>query len=185
MRIFHHAGKITPMPTSNKAEIRALHSSLRPRSSAGLTHQLMSFVQTLGVKNVASYHPLTSEPDTREFNAEFTRSGNLLLPRVIDEEIEFAYGSLAPGSLGIMEPTGESFPIDAIELILVPALAIDASGNRLGKGMGYYDRVLKTSVALAAGVIFDGELVESLDAEEHDVRMQCVITPSMFQRFDQ
>jgi 5-formyltetrahydrofolate cyclo-ligase len=183
VRIFHHAGKITPMPKSNKAEIRALHQSLRPRSSEGLTEALSALVEKLEVKTVASYHPLSSEPDTREFNEAFSRKGNLLLPRMVGDEIEFAYGSLTRGALGIMEPTGDRFPIDAIELILVPALAMDTQGNRLGKGLGYYDKVLKTSVALAVGVIFDGELVQRLDAEEHDVRMQYAITPSTLTKF--
>lgn len=185
MRIFHHAGKITPMPKTNKAAIRALHLSLRPRSSAGLTEKLSALVDSLGVRTVASYHPLPSEPDTREFNEVFARSGNLLLPRIVDDEIEFAYGSLTKGSLGIMEPTGERFPIDAIELILVPAMAIDSKGNRLGKGKGYYDRVLKTSVAIAVGVIFDGEMVDQIEAEEHDVRMQYAITPTNLFEFKQ
>ena len=100
-------------------------------------------------------------------------------------DIEFAYGDLVPGALGISEPTGERFPIDAIELILVPALAIDSEGNRLGKGRGYYDRVLKTSVATAVGVVFDGELVEELEVEEHDVRMQYAITPTKLLQFNQ
>ena len=173
------------MPSSNKAELRALHTSLRPRSSAGLTEQLRSLVAKLEVKTVASYHPLPSEPDTAEFNREFARSGNLLLPRIVGDDIEFAYGDLVPGSLGISEPTGDRFPIDAIELILVPALAIDKEGNRLGKGRGFYDRVLKTSVATAVGVVFDGELVDSIPVEEHDVRMQYAITPSKLLHFIQ
>ncbi len=134
---------------------------------------------------MASYHPLPSEPDTAEFNREFARSGNLLLPRIVGDDIEFAYGDLVPGSLGISEPTGDRFPIDAIELILVPALAIDKEGNRLGKGRGFYDRVLKTSVATAVGVVFDGELVDSIPVEEHDVRMQYAITPSKLLHFIQ
>jgi 5-formyltetrahydrofolate cyclo-ligase len=142
-------------------------------------------VAQLGVKTVASYNPLLSEPDVSEFNHEFARYGNLLLPRVVGDDIEFAFGDLAPGALGISEPTGERFPVDAIELILVPALAIDASGNRLGKGRGFYDRVLKTSVARAVGVVFDGELVEELPVEEHDVRMQYAITPTKLLRFNQ
>lgn len=173
------------MPSSNKAELRALHTSLRPRSSLGLTEQLRSLVAQLGVKTVASYNPLLSEPDVSEFNHEFARYGNLLLPRVVGDDIEFAFGDLAPGALGISEPTGERFPIDAIELILVPALAIDASGNRLGKGRGFYDRVLKTSVARAVGVVFDGELVDELPVEEHDVSMQYAITPTKLLRFNQ
>lgn len=173
------------MPSSNKAELRALHTSLRPRSSVGLTEQLRSLVAQLGVKTVASYHPLPTEPDTSEFNREFSRYGNLLLPRIVGDDIEFAFGDLVPGALGISEPTGERFPIDAIELILVPALAIDAEGNRLGKGRGFYDRILKTSVATAVGVIFEGELVEELSVEEHDVRMQYAITPAKLLHFNQ
>ena len=119
-----------------------------------------------------------------EFNREFARSGNLLLPRIVGEELEFAYGELVPGSLGIMEPIGESFPLDAIELFLVPALAVDKLGNRLGKGRGYYDRVLKRSVAKALAVVFDGEIVELIEAQEHDVRMQYVVTPTQFMHFE-
>ena len=184
MRIFHHAGKITLMPSTSKAEIRAQHLSRRPRSSEGLTEQLQNFVERLGAKNVASYHPLPTEPDTSDFNNAFARVGNLLLPRVIGDDIEFAYGALAAGSFGILEPTGERFPIDAIELFIVPAMAVDGIGNRLGKGRGFYDRVLKTSVATAAAVVFDGEVVELIEAEEHDVRMQYAVTPTSTIRFE-
>ena len=146
---------------------------------------MRALVAKLGVKTVASYHPLPSEPDTAQFNRAFAISCNLLLPRIVGDDILFAYGDLVPGALGISEPTGERFPIDAIELILVPALAIDSEGNRLGKGRGYYDRVLKTSVATAVGVVFDGELVEELEVEEHDVRMQYAITPTKLLQFNQ
>jgi 5-formyltetrahydrofolate cyclo-ligase len=141
-------------------------------------------VARLGVTTVASYHPLAAEPDVSEFNRQFARSGNLLLPRIIGDELEFAYGELTPGSMGIMEPIGESFPIDAIELFLVPAMAVDRNGNRVGKGMGYYDRILKRSVAKAVAVVFDGEIVDEIEALEHDVRMQYVVTPTQFMQFE-
>jgi 5-formyltetrahydrofolate cyclo-ligase len=184
VRIFHHAGKITPMPLPTKSQLRKQHAALRPRSNAGLTARLEAAVATLGVTTVASYHPLPSEPDVSEFNRQFARFGNLLLPRIIGEELEFAYGELTPGPLGIMEPIGESFPIDAIELFLVPAMAVDRHGNRVGKGLGYYDRILKRSVAKAVAVVFDGEIVEQIEAFEHDVRMQYVVTPTQFMHFE-
>jgi 5-formyltetrahydrofolate cyclo-ligase len=149
-----------------------------------LTDRLEQAVAILGVTTVASYHPLPSEPDVSEFNRQFARFGNLLLPRVVGEELEFAYGELVPGGLGIMEPIGESFPIDAIELFLVPAMAVDRNGNRLGKGRGFYDRLLKRSVAKAVAVVFDGEIVEEIEALEHDVRMQYVVTPTQFMQFE-
>jgi 5-formyltetrahydrofolate cyclo-ligase len=83
-----------------------------------------------------------------------------------------------------MEPIGESFPIDAIELFLVPAMAVDRHGNRVGKGLGYYDRILKRSVAKAVAVVFDGEIVEQIEALDHDVRMQYVVTPTQFMHFE-
>lgn len=141
-------------------------------------------VASLGVTSVASYHPLPSEPDVSAFNRQFARFGNLLLPRIVGEEIEFAHGELTPGSLGIMEPNGESFPIDAIELFLVPAMAVDKMGNRIGKGLGYYDRILKRSVAKAVAVVFDGEIVDQIEVFEHDVAMQYVVTPTQFMRFE-
>ena len=184
MRIFHHAGKITPMPLTTKAQLRKQHAALRPRSNSGLTASLEAAIAALGVTTVASYHPLASEPDVGEFNLKFARSGNLLLPRVTEDGLEFAQGELTMGNLGIMEPTGEAFPTDAIELFLVPALAVDRSGNRIGKGKGYYDRMLKTSVAKAVAVVFDGEIVDQIEALEHDVRMQYVVTPTQFMHFE-
>jgi 5-formyltetrahydrofolate cyclo-ligase len=172
------------MPPTSKTKLRTQHQALRPRSSVGLTTSIAAAVSALGANNVASYHPLPTEPDVSEFNREFARAGNLLLPRIVGQELEFAYGELVPGSLGIMEPIGESFPLDAIELFLVPALAVDRLGNRLGKGRGYYDRVLKRSVAKALAVVFDGEIVELIEAQEHDVRMQYVVTPTQFMHFE-
>lgn len=172
------------MPLTTKTQLRQQHAALRPRSSEGLTARLEAAIETLKVTTVASYNPISSEPDVSGFNRQFARFGNLLLPRVVGEELEFAYGELSAGGLGIMEPSGESFPIDAIELFLVPAMAVDRAGNRVGKGMGYYDRVLKRSVAKAVAVVFDGEIVEHIEALEHDVRMQYLVTPTQFMHFE-
>lgn len=172
------------MPLTTKTKLRTQHQALRPRSSVGLTASIAAAVATLGVNNVASYHPLPTEPDVSEFNRQFARSGNLLLPRIVGEELEFAFGEPVTGSSGIMEPVGETFPLEAIELFLVPAMAVDRLGNRLGKGRGYYDRVLKRSVAKALAVVFDGEIIEHIAAKKHDVRMQYVVTPTQFMHFE-
>lgn len=172
------------MAQTSKAQLRSQHEALRPRSSVGLTASLQAAVAALSVTTVASYHPFANEPDVSEFNRKFAKTGNLVLPRIVGRELEFAYGDLAPGPMGLMEPVGDSFPIDAIELFLVPALAVDGTGNRVGKGKGYYDRLLKRSVAKAVAVVFDGEIVDYIAALEHDVRMQYVVTPTQFMHFE-
>ena len=81
------------------------------------------------------------------------------------------------GSFHIEEPQGET-TVDPseIELIVVPAVAYDRAGNRLGRGKGFYDRLLSTTRASKIGVGYEFQLLDSLPAEEHDVPMDMIIT---------
>ena len=63
-----------------------------------------------------------------------------------------------------------------IELIIVPAVAFDRNGNRLGRGKGFYDRLLQTTSATKIGVGYDFQLIEEIPAEPHDIPMDMVIT---------
>ena len=129
-------------------------------------------------KVIASYSPLKSEPDVREFNDWVLATGReLLLPRVVSDFLEFAKGQMTPGSLGLQEPTGNAESLGKIELILVPALAVDSHGNRLGKGKGYYDRVLGEISCPKFAVIFDGEFFEQLPIEAHDQKVAGAVSP--------
>ena len=90
--------------------------------------------------------------------------------------------SLATGPFGLREPAGDRLGPEAVaqaDLVLVPALAVDRRGVRLGRGGGYYDRSLPLASpdALLVAVVRDAELVDELPAEEHDVRMTAVLTP--------
>jgi len=82
------------------------------------------------------------------------------------------------GVYGIEEPTGEAFTdYAAIDFIVVPGVAFDAKGNRLGRGKGYYDRLLpRIPTAYKAGICFPFQLVEEVPAESFDVRMDIIIT---------
>ena len=82
------------------------------------------------------------------------------------------------GIYGIAEPTGEIFTdYAAIEFIVVPGVAFDAKGNRLGRGKGYYDRLLpRIPSAYKAGICFPFQLVEEVPAESFDIRMDIIIT---------
>lgn len=174
MRFFPHAGKITLM-ASSKSEIRIAHTLARPHSSSGLTNQLEQLVRKLNPKLIASYVPYSTEPDISGFNN--AHAERVVLPRVVGEKLEFASGELIRGSFGILEPQGPAINPGLIELIFVPALAADSSGNRLGKGKGFYDRFLANLNCPKVAVVFASELIQGLEIEEHDQRVDFVVTP--------
>jgi 5-formyltetrahydrofolate cyclo-ligase len=94
------------------------------------------------------------------------------------EELEWAlfnWDDLTEGEFGILEPTGEAEPLN-VDVILVPALAVDAAGNRLGKGKGFYDRALASidsSVPVIA-LVHDEEVFEEIPHEGHDRKVNYV-----------
>ncbi len=165
------------MDSNEKQQLRRQLSASRPQPSAGLTEQLVALVAQHAAKTVASYSPLPSEPDVTEFNSWAAGKLNLVLPRVSGHDLEFAEGKLREGAFGIAEPTGTAVPIAEIDLMIVPALAADMAGNRLGKGKGFYDRVLANYSGKRIAVIFDSELIESVPSEPHDQQVQIIVTP--------
>lgn len=106
----------------------------------------------------------------------------ILLPRVTGEgtmELRRYTGprDLVKGAYGIMEPTGDVFnDYMSIDLAIVPGMAFDRSGNRLGRGKGYYDRFLpQLGHAYKIGVCFPFQMLESIPTDAHDVRMDEVL----------
>lgn len=83
------------------------------------------------------------------------------------------------GAFHIEEPSGdELIPIENIEMVVVPAIAYDRRGNRVGRGKGFYDRLLADTKATKVGVAYDFQLVDDIDSEPHDVKVDVVITES-------
>ena len=79
---------------------------------------------------------------------------------------------------GIGEPTGEEWTdLAAVELIAVPGVAFDREGNRMGRGRGFYDRLLKsTPNAVKIGLAYNFQMLDAIPTEPHDVKMNLVIT---------
>lgn len=130
---------------------------------------------------VLAYWSMDDEVYTHDFVNKWAGSKTLLLPCVKGDELELRYFDgeerLQPGEgYAIPEPVGELFTDwGKIDLILVPGVAFDKSGNRLGRGKGYYDKVLKQTGAYKLGVCFDFQLVERVPVEPHDVKMDRVV----------
>lgn len=132
--------------------------------------------------NILMYHSLPDELSTHEFIDKWAQKKHFFLPRVNGLNLEilpYDRSRLSRGAFLIEEPQGdETTSVDSIELIVVPAVAYDYEGNRVGRGKGYYDRLLAESRATKIGVGYDFQLVDAIDAEPHDVAVDIVITES-------
>jgi len=87
---------------------------------------------------------------------------------------------LGEGQYGIREPGGHciAVPPNRLDLILVPGVAFDVHGRRLGRGKGFYDQMLATVRGTTCGVAFDEQIVEAIPVEPHDVHLNCILTPT-------
>ncbi len=106
----------------------------------------------------------------------------LYYPRVEGSELVFhrvdSLEELSPGSHDIPEPSGQnhSIPVEGLHCIVIPGIAFDVHGARLGYGKGYYDRILKNTGAKKVALAFDFQVVEFIPLESWDVRMDCIVT---------
>jgi 5-formyltetrahydrofolate cyclo-ligase len=163
---------------------RLVPSAQRAADAAGL----VAAVQVLPGDPVCCYLPVGTEPGSLDLVTTLAGEGRqVLLPVVVgaaplDWAVFEGPDSLVPGPFGLREPGGQRLGAAAIalaELVLVPALAVDRAGHRLGRGGGHYDRSLplaRPGVPRVA-VVRDEELVPDLPAEPHDVLMTAALTP--------
>jgi 5-formyltetrahydrofolate cyclo-ligase len=87
---------------------------------------------------------------------------------------------LSAGKFGVREPSAAcaEIPLEQFDLVLVPAVAFDWHGHRLGRGRGFYDRLLAKVHGIKCGVAMDAQMVTEIPAESHDVRMDFIVTPT-------
>lgn len=134
--------------------------------------------------NILLYHSLPDEVETHRFLDKWSRSKKFFLPRVNGLNLEilpYQKSSLRLGSFQIEEPDGnDTVPVEQIDLIIVPGVGYDASGHRVGRGKGYYDRLLTSTRATKIGVAYDFQVVDSIEVEPHDIGVDIVITDRYF-----
>lgn len=156
---------------SNQAESkeRLRRQLRRQREERYVEHNLLHLAQLPEISRaqvIASYYSFGYEPNTLELNRSFIESGKtVLLPRINGEDIDWVQWDGREESLAangkFHEPTGYTFAdVEKIDCVLVPALAIDPDGYRLGQGGGFYDRALPKLDAWKHGVVFAFEKME-------------------------
>ena len=152
--------------------------------SIEITNRVLALASWQEAGTLLLYYPLADEVDVRPLIKDAYESGKkVLLPVVKGDELELRrYGgeaSLAQGAYGIMEPTGPLFApenYDEIQLAIIPGMAFDAAGHRLGRGKGYYDRLLpKLTEARLFGACFPFQLLDEVPTEAHDIKVQEVV----------
>lgn len=135
-------------------------------------------------ERILMYHSLPDELSTRQFLSKWKERKSFYLPRVNGVNLDilpYDESRLELGSFHIEEPVGnDCADINDIELIVVPAVAYDRAGNRLGRGKGFYDRLLGSTKAVKVGVGYDFQLMDSIPVEPHDVKMNILITPKSY-----
>ena len=134
----------------------------------------------VNAEKVMLYNALPDEVQTLNFLEKWHLRKKIILPTVVgDDIVPVEYGkdtAFAMGDFNILEPQNEPYTGD-FDLIVVPGVAFDRKGDRLGRGKGYYDRFLSQHLEVKRiGICFDFQLVEEVPSEPFDIRMDEVIT---------
>lgn len=151
--------------------------------SEKIRDKLFSLLQYRKSKAVMFFVSFNSEVSTHGMIREALKSKTVIVPKVANNEIEpsviIDFDNLVPsGKFGILEPI-EAMNIahKNIDLVLVPGIAFDSEGHRIGYGFGYYDRFLaKVPKAIKIGLAFDFQVVDKIPSEAHDVPIDLVVT---------
>ena len=165
-----------------KAHKALLSDAERRQAAASVFAMLEQTAAFMLADRIMLYHSLPDELSTVEFIDKWHASKHFFLPRVNGVNLEilpYDKSRMQYGAFHIEEPAGDDVrDVSEIELIVVPAVAYDRRGNRVGRGRGYYDRLLASTKAVKVGVGYDFQLVEAVDAEPHDIPVDMVITES-------
>lgn len=163
-----------------KAHKALLSEQERRQAAEAAFSMLEKSVAFMMADKILMYHSLPDELSTIAFLDKWGTKKHFYLPRVNGVNLDilpYDRSRLELGAFHIEEPVGDELTDPAeIELIVVPAVAYDRRGNRLGRGKGFYDRLLSTTKATKIGVGYDFQLVDEIDVEPHDIPMDMVIT---------
>ena len=170
-----------------RQRLRELAPHERDEASLRIRERCHDLPEWKAARVIALYHPTADEPDLWPLAERAWSEGRgVVLPAF--EAATSAYrwsrvggpDDLVPGRFGILEPGPHCQPVEAVslDLVLVPGLGFSTDGGRLGRGRGFYDRLLESVGGRVFGVAFDFQLLPRIPREDHDVGLDGVITPS-------
>ena len=169
-----------------RKQIRELKRAVPPAEKLRRSELIMRQVETLPEfthSHVALlYWSMADEVQTHSFVERWYKQKTLLLPCVDGDDLRLRQYTgpecmVAGEQFGIGEPSGPEWTdLQAVDFIMVPGVAFDHNGNRMGRGRGFYDRLLKsTPNAVKIGVAYNFQMLDTIPVEPHDVSMNLVI----------
>jgi len=171
----HRAATLARRRELSKPQVASLSLALQQR--------FLDLPEFQSARTLALYAPIHHEVETAAVAAAaLAASKKLLYPAVVGDDLKFcqvaALSELAPGKYGIPEPNGEGCDPAQADLIVVPGVAFDLCGRRIGYGKGYYDRSLHRLEGSGKLVAFcyDFQLLQEIVGEPHDVTMDLIVT---------
>ncbi len=171
---------------------RWLLPNVREQGSEAIRERLRHEPGWNRARSVLLFAPRRDEPDIWPMVREALDAGKVVALPAMDP-LTGVYGArrlrdpgrdLVTGPYGIREPGGEcpNVPLPELDLILVPGLAFTSEGGRLGRGGGFYDRLLAATGAIRVGIALDEQIVPAVPLESHDQMLDYVLTPSVTYR---
>ena len=169
---------------NNKSELRMQMIAIRKKISDKKKKSTIIVDKILNLdiykksKNVALYNSMLSEVDT---SCLISKSYDkvILLPKIVDDKMIFVKinknTKYHKSNIGVLEPIGDEY-FGHIDLIIVPGVAFDREGNRLGFGKGFYDRYLTNTNIYKIGICFDDQIVNFLPHNKLDIKMNMIVT---------
>jgi 5-formyltetrahydrofolate cyclo-ligase len=170
------------------AKSKLMTGSQRAAASARARASLAGRAVWRQAASILFFAPMPEELDVWPLLADALAAGKIVaLPRFVPEtagyiacRIRNLDADLKVGYFGIREPASRALDAEMrqVDLILVPGVAFDLQGRRLGRGKGYYDRLLAAVSGNRCGVAFEEQIVDAVPSEPHDIRMDFLLTPS-------
>jgi 5-formyltetrahydrofolate cyclo-ligase len=189
-------------PTPTKADLRARTLAARRArtpderkiAGAAIARTVLGLTEVTAARSIATYLSIGTEPATTTLVETLRSRGVRVLVPVLRDDLDLdwaEYGgptAIAQGSGGLWNPAGPRLGVDSIaeaEIVVVPALAVDRRGMRLGRGGGSYDRALARVPAgrPVLALLYDGECPATVPHEAHDRPVSAVVTPREVLRF--
>jgi len=170
------------------ARLKRIPKSHRTTESAQICARLNASEMWRTADLVLTFAPHVTEPDIWPVLIETLAEGKrIALPSYDFEQREYCareirniQADVITGRYGIREPRPEcpKAPLNQLDLVLVPGVAFDSRGRRLGRGKGFYDRLLALCSGVKCGVAYDEQVVAEVPAEPHDVVLNRILTPT-------
>jgi 5-formyltetrahydrofolate cyclo-ligase len=185
---------VTSFTSNSKSELRSkirgalekISPAVRAVESSELCDRLEA--QLRSARTILFFAPLPDELDVWPLLEQFLAAGKICALPFFDSaaqtysarRVQNLAADIAIGKFGVREPASScpEIPLEKFDLILVPGVAFDWNGNRLGRGQGFYDRLLAKTSGLKCGVTYDFQLIGKIPAEPHDAKVNFIVTPT-------